>query len=359
MKRALLWLMLMGVFSMGVSLKAKEYPEIVLEEKNLQPMGLKVVKLDKEIFSKGLPFNAYIDFDSKSSVVQSLSFDASVVAVYKREGEQVKAGDAICEVSSIDLSNLYFELQNNQNKLKIAKDITKKDLELYRAGVIPKREYQTSFLASQEMGLKVEQLESAFKSFGVDPKNPKGQYGFRIVARDSGLLALAPKNVGEKILAFTSYVRISKSDNLIAQIKLPIGVSKSIKRDSPVYNEEGEKIGNIQSVSVVLDKGSNTILATALLDEGNYHVGEMVEMYIQGSQPKDSVLIPSNALIRNGKDYLVFVRTPKGFRPVVVQVLEERSKIFIVNAQNLHPNDSVAVGSLIGLKGMINNLGEE
>ncbi|MFA4814239.1 sodium:proton antiporter, partial [Helicobacter pylori] len=41
MKRALLWLMLMGVFSMGVSLKAKEYPEIVLEEKNLQPMGLK------------------------------------------------------------------------------------------------------------------------------------------------------------------------------------------------------------------------------------------------------------------------------------------------------------------------------
>ncbi len=55
MKRALLWLMLMGVFSMGVSLKAKEYPEIVLEEKNLQPMGLKVVKLDKEIFSKGLP----------------------------------------------------------------------------------------------------------------------------------------------------------------------------------------------------------------------------------------------------------------------------------------------------------------
>ena len=105
-------------------------------------------------------------------------------------------------MSSIDLSNLYFELQNNQNKLKIAKDITKKDLELYKAGVIPKREYQTSFLASQEMGLKVEQLESAFKSFGVDPKNPKGQYGFRIVASDSGLLALAPKNVGEKDFGF-------------------------------------------------------------------------------------------------------------------------------------------------------------
>lgn len=32
-------------------------------------MGLKVVKLDKEIFSKGFFFNVYIDFDSKSFVV--------------------------------------------------------------------------------------------------------------------------------------------------------------------------------------------------------------------------------------------------------------------------------------------------
>lgn len=115
-----------GRFFNGRFFKGQRVSRNCFRRKNLQPMGLKVVKLDKEIFSKGLPFNAYIDFDSKSSVVQSLSFDASVVAIYKREGEQVKAGDAICEVSSIDLSNLYFELQNNQNKLKIAKDITKK-----------------------------------------------------------------------------------------------------------------------------------------------------------------------------------------------------------------------------------------
>ncbi len=344
---------------LGVFLRAKDYEEIVLDEKQLKHMGLHVIRLDKEIFSKGLPFNAYIDFDSKSSVVQSLSFDASVVAVYKREGEQVQKGDMICEVSSISLSNLYFELQNNQNKLKIATDVTKKDLELYKAGVVSKREYQTSFLASEEMRLKVEQLESTFKGFGIDPKNPKGNYGFRIIARDNGLLSVAPKNAGEKILAFTSYVRISKSNNLIARIKLPVDVSKNIKRHSPVYDENGIKIGVIQSISVVLDRGSNTILATALIDQGNYHVGEMVEVYIQGSQPKGSVFVPSQALIRNGKDYLAFIRTTKGFKPIAVHVLEERNKIFVVSSQSLKPSDSVAIGALIGLKGMINHLGEE
>ncbi|WP_411269458.1 efflux RND transporter periplasmic adaptor subunit [Helicobacter cetorum] len=344
---------------MSVFLGAKDYQEIILNEQQLKRMDLQVVRLDREIFSKGLPFNAYIDFDSKSSVVQSLSFDASVVAVYKREGERVRVGDVICEVSSIDLSNLYFELQNNQNKLNIATDITNKDLELYKAGVISKREYQTSYLISQEMRLKVEQLESTFKGFGIDPKKPKGNYGFRIVARDSGLLSVAPKNAGEKILAFTSYVRISKSNNLIARIKLPVDVSKYVKHDSLIYSSDGMWIGEIQSVSVVLDRSSNTILATALISEKSYHVGEMVEVYIQGSQPKDSVLVPSKALIRNGKDYLVFIRTLKGFKPVAVEVLEERNKIFVVSSKNLQPTDSVAMGALIGLKGMINHLGED
>ncbi|AFI04322.1 cobalt-zinc-cadmium resistance protein, CzcB family [Helicobacter cetorum MIT 00-7128] len=357
MKKSLCLIFLCMVFKL--SLEAKSYQEIILSEQQLKHMGLHVLRLDKEIFSKGLPFNAYIDFDSKSSVVQSLSFDASVVAVYKREGEQVKKGDMICEVSSISLSNLYFELQNNRNKLKIATDVTKKDLELYKAGVISQREYQTSFLASEEMRLKVEQLETTFKGFGIDPKKPKGDYGFRIVARDSGLLSVAPKNAGEKILAFTSYVRISKSSNLIARIKLPVDVSRHIKQGSLIYSSDGMWIGEIQSVSVVLDRGSNTILATALISEKSYHVGEMVEVYIQGSQPKDSVLVPSKALIRDGKNYLAFIRTSKGFRPIIAHVLEERNKTFVVSSDSLKPSDSVATGALIGLKGMINHLGEE
>ncbi|PAF41779.1 sodium:proton antiporter [Helicobacter sp. 11S02596-1] len=335
------------------------YDAIKISKEQLDDLGIKIITIDGNISSGGLPFNAYIDFDNKSSVTQSSSFDAIVTALYKREGENVKEGEVICEISSIDLSNLDFELQNTQNRLKVAKDVTKKDKELYGAGVISKREYQVSYLASQEMELKVKQIESTFKIFGIDPLHPKGKYGFRVVARDSGVLSVAPKNTGDKIPAFTTYIRISKSNDLLARIKLPVSVSHYIKKGSNVFDEAGKKIGVIESISVVLDKASNTILATALLNQGDYRVGEMIDVYIQGVRPKGTIAIPSNAVIKNGKDYLVFIQTKDGLLPKAVSIIEERNNLFIVKDKDLKIGDKVAAGALIGLKGIINNIGGE
>ncbi len=343
-----------------VSLKA--YDEIVLTQKQIDSLGIKVVSLDQKITTRGLPFNAYIDFNNfnlKHTVIQSLGFNATVTAIYKSEGEFVKRGDLICEISSIDLSNLYFELQNNKNKLKVALDVSTKDRSLYKQGVIAKREYQNSHLMSQEMSLRVHQLETTFKNFGIDPANPLGSHGFRIIARNSGILSIAPKVLGEKILPFTTYIRISKNNDLIARIKLSVGLARYIKKGSRVFDDDGNIIGVIQSISVVLDKSSNTILAIAFINKGHFHVGEMIDVYVEGTKPKNSLFIPSNAVIKNNQDYLVFVRTKKGFMPTVIKVLEERSLTFVVSDKNINPQARVAIGSLVSLKGIINHLGDD
>lgn len=335
------------------------YDEIKISNTQLEKLGIKVIQIDNTTPSKGIPFNAYIDFNDKSSTTQSSSFEAIVVALYKREGERVKEGEVIDEISSIDLSNLYFELQNTQNKLKVAQDVTKKDKELYNKGVISKREYQSSYLISNEMKLKVKQIESTFSLFGIDPSNPKGKYGFRVVAKDSGILSVAPKKTGERIPAFTPYIRISRDDDLLARIKLPVSVSEYVKKGSIVYDEKGKKIGKIQSISVVLDRSSNTILATALLTAGDFRVGQMIDVYIDGVRPKNSIAIPSQAIIKNGKDYLVFLRTKDGFLPKPVRVIEERNQQFLISSEGLKIGDKIASGALIAFKGIINNIGGE
>ncbi|WP_121021642.1 efflux RND transporter periplasmic adaptor subunit [Helicobacter vulpis] len=347
---------------LGLAVGLQAYEEIVLTPKQIAGLDLKVVALDQQVISEGLPFNAIIDFNNfnlKHSVVQSLSFNASVVAIYKSEGEHVKKGDLICEISSIDLSNLYFELQNDQNKLNVALEVSRKDKMLYQQGVIAKREYQTSYLASQEVSLKVQELENTFRSFGIDPNHPRGEYGFRIIARHGGVLSIAPKVLGERIPAFTTYIRISENSDLIARIRVPVSLSKYIQTGSVVLDALGNPIGRIQSVSVVLDKNSNTILATARIEQGNYHVGEMVNLFIQGSRPKNTLLVPSDAVIKNDQDYLIFVRTKKGFLPVAVQVLEERNHAFVIKSAHLNPHTKVATGALVSLKGILNHFGDD
>ena len=334
------------------------YSEVKVTPMQAQGLGIKDVPIQNPAITRGVPFNALIDFDDKDSTTQSSTFDVVVVAIYMREGEQIKKGNEICEISSNELNNLYFEIENTQNKYRVAEEIAQKDKELFEAGVISQREYQASYLASKELFLKLTQLKNVFKLFGIDPDNPRGVYGFRIIASDTGILSVAPKNTGEKIPAFTPYVRISKNNNLLARIKIPLSISDYVLPGSKVYSESGQYVGDISSVSVVVNKNNNSIMAIADLKRGVFRVGEVADVYIEGKQPENTFALPSEAVIKNGKDNLIFVKTAGGYMPRVVQVVEKRSKSFVISSKGFKGNEQIASGALVALKGLVNNIGD-
>lgn len=69
------------------------YEEISISQEELAKNGIKVIALNQAFNTKGVPFNALIDFDDKTSSTQSSSFNAIVVNIYKREGESVNEGN--------------------------------------------------------------------------------------------------------------------------------------------------------------------------------------------------------------------------------------------------------------------------
>ncbi len=359
MKKCPLWFVpLIFVYTLAME-------EIVISQEEIAKNGIKVIPLDQAFNTKGVPFNALIDFDDKSSSTQSSSFETIVVNIYKREGEMVNEGDLICDISSNELSALFFELTNTQERLKIASENERKDKSLYKAGVISKREYQLSYLAMNELRLKLNEITSKFDLLGIDKdfikSGNQGKYGFPVVAKTSGILSVAPKQSGEKIEAFTPYVRISKNtgadSNLLGRIRIPIHLSHNIKKGSTVFDDDGNKIGEIETISVVIDKVSNTILATAKIHNTRFKVGEMIEIYIGGLLPQGAILIPSSAVIKNGNDYFVFVQSAKGFKPTKIQKVEERDNSFVINPAGLNKQNKIATGNIISLKGMMDGLG--
>lgn len=334
-----------------------KYEEVKVSASQAQGLGIKDIPIQNPSITRGVPFNALIDFDDKESATQSSTFDVVVVGISMREGEAINEGDEICEINSNELNNSYFELENARNRYRVAQEVAQKDKGLYESGVISQREYQTSYLASRELYLKLSQLENSFKLFGIDPKNPKGKSGFRVVASSSGILSVAPKTTGEKIPAFTPYVRISKSSDLLARIKIPASISDYVVPGSKVYSEQGQYVGDISTVSVVIDKTNNSITAIAKLQKGVFRVGEVADIYIEGKQPKGTFALPSDAIIKNGKDNLIFIKTQEGYIPRVVNIVEKRSKSFVIDSSGFKGDEKVASGSLIALKGLINNVG--
>lgn len=342
------------------------YDEIKISPEEASKNGIKIINLTQSLDTKGVPFNALIDFDDKTSITQSSSFETIVVAIHKREGEMVEEGDLICAISSNELSALFFDLTNTQERLKITAENARKDKSLYQAGVISKREYQLSYLAMNELQLKLNEIKSKLDLLGIDKKfiqNGGGSgYGFPVVAKASGLLSVAPKQAGEKINAFTPYVRISKntdsnSNHLLGRIRVPQHLSNSIQKGTPVFDDNGKKIGAIDTVSVVVDRVSNTILATAMINDPKLKVGEMIDIYIDGILPKDSILIPSSAVVKNGNDYMIFAQSANGFVPLKAQVIEERDNSFVISSKGLNSNMKIAIGNVTSLKGMMSGLG--
>ena len=310
---------------------------------------------------RGVPFSAVVDFDDKDGYTQNSNLEVVVVNLYKRAGEYVKKGEPIVEISSNALSELYFSLQNTSSRFKIAQEVERKDKELLNQGVISQRAYQASYLTMNELRLKMNEIRSSFSIFGINPDNPRGQYGFLVRASGSGTLSVVPTQIGQKIPAFTPYIRIAKTDNenVLLRIRVPQSRIKSVQQGFSVFNHNGDKIGVIESISSVIDKQTNTISAVARVEAKGFRVGEIVEIYVSGMVSGSAVVIPDDCWIKYDDNYLVFLQTNKGFQPINITLIEERDGASVVEGDGLKVGSRIAKGSLVLLKGVMAGLGED
>ena len=102
--------------------------EIVISQEQVAKNGIKIIPLNQAFNTKGVPFNALIDFDDKSSSTQSSSFETIVVNIYKREGESVNEGDLICSGQMVTPEIIKFMAEHAKGLicLAIAPEIAEK-----------------------------------------------------------------------------------------------------------------------------------------------------------------------------------------------------------------------------------------
>ncbi|RDU73188.1 nickel-cobalt-cadmium resistance protein [Helicobacter aurati] len=355
----------MVIFTLLLSIKnlcAANYTVIQLKDSEIKAMGIETFTIKNTSRNqRGIPFSATVDFDDKDGYTQNSSLEVVVVNLHKRYGESVQKGEPILEINSNALSQLYFSLQNIRSKFQIAQEIEQKDKDLFHQGVISERDYQTSYLAMNELRLKISEIRSSFSIFGIDPDNARGERGFLVRAAGTGKISVVPTQIGEKIPAFTPYIRIAKpdNDNVLLRIRVPQSRIKGVQKGFAVFDEKGKKIGMIENISRIIDQRTNTISAIARVETKNFYVGEIIEIYIAGNIGSNGVVIPDDCWIKYDDDYIAFVQTSTGFHPVSINLIEERDQESVVESAELTVGTTIAKGSLIFLKGIMIGLGED
>lgn len=337
------------------------YDEIPLDNNQSQKLGITISKPDFSGYHLVGPFVANLDFSNQSSLKKVSPFEITISQINKFEGDSVKKGDVICHIISDSLSNLIYEYKNTESKFEIAQNNAKKDKKLYDDGVISQREYQNSYLLANELELKLKDLDSTIKQIGIDPKI--SGFSYPVIAQMDGILALAPTKSGQKIDAFSPYIIITKNNNMLANIKIPQQNAQDIYKEAKVYirdeNANNIEIGKIESISVAIDKMTNTLQANAILNSIRLKVGSNIDVFILSKNPQNTIAISRDMVTKFGKDNVVFIKTSSGFMPTKINIVKEINGGFLISKDKFDAQTNMASGAIIILKGAMSDLSFE
>lgn len=353
MKKIVLTLLLASSLAFG-------YDEIALNDAQSLKLGIGVENADFSGHSLIGPFVASLDISNQSAIKQVSPFEITISSVYKKEGEMVKKGDVICEITGDLISNLIYEYKNTKVKLDIALSNAKKDKTLYDDGVISQREYESSYLLAKELELKLKDIANSINQIGISPDS--SGFSYPVVAKSDGILALSPSRSGEKIEAFSPYIIIAKDNNMLSSIKIPQDLAMDISKDAKVYmlqNGAKKEIGKVESKSIAIDKTSNSILAQATLSSPFLRLGSNVDVLLEIQNPNNSIAVKRENVTKFGNDYIVFVRTKNGYMPTKINIIKEINNGYVIQRDKFSKDTKIANGAIITLKGAMSDLGFE
>ncbi|RDU56515.1 efflux RND transporter periplasmic adaptor subunit [Helicobacter sp. MIT 99-5507] len=337
------------------------YDEIILNDIQMQKLGIGITKPDFSEYYMIGPFASSLDFSNQASIKQVSPFEITISNIKKFEGDYVKKGDVICNIISDSLSNLVYEYKNTESKYQIAQNNVKKDKELFESGVISQREYQNSYLLANELELKLKDLDSIIKQIGINP-NAQG-FGYPVIAQISGILAVGPSKSAQKVEAFSPYIIITNDNSKMqANIKIPQNNALDIQKNAKVFIKDKNtkiEIGNINSVSIAIDTDTNTINATANINYKKLQAGSNIDTFILVDNPKDTIAITRDVVTKIGNDSIVFVKTQNGFMPTKIEIVKEINNGFLIKKDNFGLQTNLANGSIIVLKGAMSGLSFE
>lgn len=330
--------------------------QISMNEAQMKKLGITVGSVSTVQSSTLGPIIGTLDFDEDKSKSYFLDHEAAVVSLNVRAGDRVRQGQVLAKISSPKLLADTYELKSLKQQYKVLKNNAQKDETLYKDGVIAYRDYQSSLLEAEAVRSRIGLLESQFALAGI-----QSSATMALIAQKSGVVALAPKSVGEKIIPYVPYFRISSPESMIAQLKISPKLISKVKKGAKVLDKNAQPIGTIVSISPAVDTLTNSAIAIARIQDNSNQLrsGTTSEFFIVGQKTAISTLIPASAVVKHQGKHICFIQTATGFKAQELLVNSITKEGISVNQKGIDANTKVAISGLITLKGTLSGLGFE
>lgn len=305
---------------------------------------------------------------AQGSVVSSPSGQAvmtartggTVLQIFKRLGDPVKAGETLALVSSNDAAQIAADRRAAGARATLAQQTLTREKSLFDQGITPRAEYERASAEAEAAKADAVRASIAASNAGVTSDGR----GTAVISPISGRVTASTASLGAFVQPETELFRVSDPAKTEVQVSISaMDASRVTPGDRASLDlGDGQTVeGTVRSVTPALDAQTRT--ATAVIDAPSSGLvpgrSVRVRLFVSGSTGNPGAIVVPEEAVQSveGKD-VVFVRTAEGFKPQSV-VTGQRSAGRIEITSGLASGTTIATKNAFLLKAEISKSAEE
>jgi len=335
-------------------------PSAPTDAVEITPDGIRISAITVAAAASGeldaaIPASATVEATPDAEAVLTARAPGTVMRIFKRIGDPVRAGDTLALVESRDASTIAADRAAAAARVSLASKQLARERSLLAQGVSARADYETA-----QAALAVAQADAGRASAAAGAvRLARDGRSIAVVSPVTGRVTAATASLGQFIAAETELFRVADPSRLQITASLPQADAPRVRTGDRVEltTSDGQMItGRVRSTTGVVDR--ETRGATIVIEPGAgaslLVPGQLVQarVFASGGAAKSGGMVPQDAVQTIGDRRVVFVRTRSGFKAQTVQV-GSRSGGMVAIASGINPATPIATTNAFLLKAEI------
>lgn len=348
---------LMYVFSCNVK-AADQSNKFMVPNNQIQAMGIKTIPLQSNSESVKVSFPAQVVVPPTAEQVVSSPVAGLVTQLLVQQNQVVRAGAPLVKIISPEFGQLQLQLLQASTRATLARQTMQREQQLFNEGIIAQRRVQEAHAALSESEATLKQAKAALRLSGMPAvtinqviASGSPQDMLTLVAAKTGVVTEIEVKNGQRVEAATALLHIAQTDKLWLDIQVPVTDSVRWKSGTLVKVKGSEMRGRVLSSSAMVGADSQTVALRAELESkiGDVRPGEFLTVELPMVGVAGEWDVPLSAIVHEGDQAYVFVRTSNGFEARLVKVVASAGQRVRIQGQ-LKAGEQIAVSSVVALK---------
>ena len=337
---------------------AERQDKFPISEQQMRAVGVELQPLLRDGQAVVLSLPAQVTLPAGLEQIVSAPLAGMAVQLYVQPNDAVKAGAPLLRIASPELGTLQLQLMQAASRHALARKAAQRERALFDEGIIARRRVEESAAALVEAGALLRQSKAALALAGmprasIDRVAAGGtpDEGVTLRASRAGVVTAIEVKPGQRVEPATSLMHLAQSGRLSLEIQAPAADAAAWKVGSTLRLQGRGGSARIASISPVVNGASQTVAIRADLAAGvDARAGEVLTVQFPLAPANDSFDLPLSAIVRDGAETYVFVRTASGFEARQVKVVSSAGQRVRIRGP-LKLDEKVAIAGVVALKG--------